>query len=156
PTIALPATRAAARPTVRITPKRDRGRRRLLLPAFGATLGVLAGVFAAAHFLDRGPRAPDVGSLREGAARAQIRRTMPTASVSVVRAYSTRIERGRVIRQRPEARSHLDIGARVTLVVSKGTPFAVLPTFVSGTTPEAAKAYLERSGFDVRYRWTPS
>src|SRR5262249_15277534 len=47
-------------------------------------------------------------------------------------------------------------GARVTLVVSKGTPFAVLPTFVSGTTPEAAKANLERSGFDVRYRWTPS
>src|SRR5262249_23495292 len=39
PTIALPATRAAARPTVRIAPKRDRGRRRLLLPAFGATLG---------------------------------------------------------------------------------------------------------------------
>jgi hypothetical protein len=61
-----------------------------------------------------------------------------------------------VIRQRPAPRSHLDTGARVTLIVSKGSPFAELPSFVSGTKPVAAKAYLERSGFRVRYRWTPS
>jgi eukaryotic-like serine/threonine-protein kinase len=156
PTVVLSGTRAAVAPTVRVASKRDRRGRRWRLPVLGATLGALVGVLAAAHFLDGGVRAPDVVSLREGAARARILHTMPTASVSVVRAYSTRFGRGRVIRQRPAPSSHLDTGARVTLIVSKGSPFTEVPSFVAGTTPETAKAYLEGRGFDVRYRWTPS
>jgi beta-lactam-binding protein with PASTA domain len=81
---------------------------------------------------------------------------MPTASVSVVRVYSTRVARGRVVRQRPKPDAKLERGVAVTLLVSKGTPFAQVPSIASGTAPETAKAYLERSGFAVRYRWTPS
>ena len=149
PTVTLSAQ------TVRLGPKRPR-RRRWLIPVLGALVGGLVGAFAAAQLLDRGPRAPNVVSLREAAARAQILRTLPNATVSVVRVYSMRVGRDRVIRQRPEPRAKVDTAARVILVVSKGTPFAQVPTFLPGTTPERARAYLERDGFTVRYRWTPS
>ena len=149
PTVALSA------PTVRLGPKRPR-RRRWLVPIVGALVGGIVGAYAAAQLLDRGPRAPNVVSLREAAARAQILHTLPNATVSVVRVYSTRVGRDRVIRQRPEARAKVDTAAKVILVVSKGSPFAQVPTFLPGTTPESARPYLERDGFTVRYRWTPS
>jgi beta-lactam-binding protein with PASTA domain len=128
----------------------------LLVPVLGAIVGVLAGVFAAAQILDRGVHAPNVLRMRERVAREQILHTMPTASVSVVRVYSTRVAPGRVVRQRPRPDAKLQRGVEVTLLVSKGTPFAQVPSIASGTAPEAAKANLERSGFAARYRWTPS
>ncbi len=149
-------TVAVSAPTVRISPKPRRRRRRLLVPALGAIVGVLAGVFAAAQLLDRGVHAPNVLRMRERLAREQILHTMPTASVSVVRVYSTRVAPGRVVRQRPRPDAKLQRGVEVTLLVSKGTPFAQVPSIASGTAPETAKANLERSGFAVRYRWTPS
>jgi beta-lactam-binding protein with PASTA domain len=126
------------------------------VPVLGAIVGLCAGAFAAAHVLDRGMHTPNVVRMREGLARARILHTMPTASVSVVRVYSTRVARGRVVRQRPRPDAKLERGVEVTLLVSKGTPFAQVPSILSGTAPETAKAYLERSGFTVRYRWTPS
>jgi predicted Ser/Thr protein kinase len=160
-TVALPVraekpTLALAAPTVRLAAHRTKRKRRWPIPAFGALAGVLAGVFVAAHLLDHGLRAPDVVRLREADARARILGTVPTANVSVVRVYSANVARGRVVRQLPAAKSHLGNGARFVLTVSKGTPFAELPTFVAGTTPEHARAYLETEGFAVRYRWTPS
>lgn len=149
-------TVAVSAPTVRIASKPRRRRRRWLVPVLGAMMGVLAGVLAAAHILDRGVHAPNVLRMRERVARAQILHTMPTASVSVVHVYSTRVASGRVVRQRPRPDAKLERGVEVTLLVSKGTPFTQVPSLASGTAPETAKAYLERSGFAVRYRWTPS
>ena len=150
PTVALSA------PTVRLAPHRTRRKRRWPIPVFGALAGALFGIFLAAHLLDHGLRAPDVVRLREADARARILGAMPTANVSVVRVYSANVARGRVVRQLPVARSHLGSSARFVLTVSKGTPFAALPSFVAGTTPEHAKAYLETKGIAVRYTWTPS
>src|SRR5215211_2031779 len=151
-------TVAVSAPTVRIAsePRRRRRRRRWLVPVLGAIVGVCAGVFAAAHVLDRGIHAPNVIRMRETIARAQILHTMPTASVSVVHVYSTRVGRGRVVRQRPRPDAKLGRGVEVTLLVSKGTPFAQVPSILPGTAPETAKASVERSGFTARYRWTPS
>jgi beta-lactam-binding protein with PASTA domain/predicted Ser/Thr protein kinase len=149
-------TVAVSAPTVRLASKPRRRRRRWFVPVLGAIVGVCAGVFAAAQLLDRGVHTPNVIRMRERLARAQILHTMPTASVSVVRVYSTRVARGRVVRQRPRPDAKLDRGVEVTLLVSKGTPFAQVPAIPSGTAPETAKAYLARSGFTVRYRWTPS
>ena len=81
---------------------------------------------------------------------------MPTATVSVIRVYSTRVARGRVVRQRPEARSHLQSGANVILTISKGSPFAEVPALSVGAPAETAKGPLKRQGFRVRYRFTPS
>src|SRR4051812_1689611 len=64
-------TVAVAAPTVRIASKTHRRRRRWLVPALGAIVGVVAGVFAAAQFLDRGIHAPNVIRMREQLARAQ-------------------------------------------------------------------------------------
>ncbi|MFL6068220.1 MAG: protein kinase domain-containing protein [Gaiellaceae bacterium] len=150
-------TVAVSAPTVRVATKpRRRRRRRWLVPVFGAIAGVCAGVIAAAHVLDHGIHAPNVVRMRETVARARILHTMPTANVSVVRVYSTRVGRGRVVRQRPRPDAQLGRGVEVTLLVSKGTPFAQVPSILPGTAPETAKAYVERRGFTVRYRWTPS
>jgi predicted Ser/Thr protein kinase len=150
-------TVAVSAPTVRIAPTPHRRRRlRWRVPVLGAIAGVCIGVFAAAHVLDRGVHAPNVVRMRETIARAQILRTMPTANVSVVRVYSTRVGRGRVVRQRPRPDAKLERGVEVTLLVSKGTPFAQVPSILPGTAPETAKAYVEQSGFTARYRWTPS
>ena len=81
---------------------------------------------------------------------------MPTATVSVIRVYSTRVARGRVVRQRPEARTHLQNGVNVVLAISKGSPFAEVPAISVGAPAETAKGYLKRKGFRARYRFTPS
>jgi beta-lactam-binding protein with PASTA domain/predicted Ser/Thr protein kinase len=157
PTVAVsaPTVRIATKPKPKPKPRRRR-RSRWLVPVLGAIAGVCAGVFAAAHVFDRGVHVPNVIRMRETIARAQILHTMPTANVSVVRVYSTRVRRGRVVRQRPRPDAMLKRGVDVTLLVSKGTPFAQVPSILPGTAPETAKAYVERSGFTARYRWTPS
>ena len=82
---------------------------------------------------------------------------MPTASVSVVRVYSTRIARGRVIRQRPARGRGSRTAREVTLAVSKGSPFTDVPAILAGTAADSGqRRILERHGFRVRYRYTPS
>jgi beta-lactam-binding protein with PASTA domain len=100
-------------------------------------------------------RVPNVVSLREDAARAEIEGSIPTATVSVQRIYSTRVDAGLVIRQQPQARSRFPIGTQVRLVVSKGSPYAPVPA-VAGRSAEAAKASLVRQGFTIRYAYAPS
>jgi serine/threonine-protein kinase len=100
-------------------------------------------------------RVPNVVSLREDAARAEIEGSIPTATVSVQRIYSTRVDAGLVIRQQPQARSRFPIGTHVRLVVSKGSPYAPVPA-VAGRSAEAAKASLARQGFTSRYVYAPS
>src|SRR5262249_46370166 len=73
-------TVAFSAPTVRIDSKRPR-RRRWLVPIVGALVGGIVGALAASQILGRGPHAPNVVSLRENAARAQILRTLPNATV---------------------------------------------------------------------------
>jgi eukaryotic-like serine/threonine-protein kinase len=176
---------AAARPTVALTPEQPtallrrpapptlatvaHGRERVpppqvrrygprrLAASFLAAAAATAGTLLLVREL-RQPalRAPNVLALRESAARAQIRHTLPQATVAVHRVYSTTIASGRVIRQRPRPREPLGNDARVTLTVSKGTPFAAVPLVAAGEPATRAKASLERVGFDGRFRYTPS
>jgi eukaryotic-like serine/threonine-protein kinase len=137
-------------------PVRRYGTRRLaasFLAAAAATAGTL---FLVREFRGSTLRAPNVVALRESAARAQIKHALPNATVAVNRVYSTRIATGRVIRQRPRPRERLGNDSRVTLTVSKGTPFAAIPLVAVGEPAARAKASLERSGFDGRFRYTPS
>src|SRR5262249_57386992 len=83
-------------------------------------------------------RAPNVVALRESDARSAINRVVPSATILVSQAYSTRIPPGRVIRQQPPASARLGNGAAVRLIVSKGTPFAAVPG-VAGVPAAAAK-----------------
>jgi len=103
-----------------------------------------------------GPPAPNLVSLPENVARAQIVRLVPGAAVSTTAAYSTRIAAGRVISQHPKAAARLRSDAHVQLVVSKGTPYAPVPGVTVGETPAAARSTLARSGFRSRNRFTPS
>src|SRR5262249_9421375 len=97
-----------------------------------------------------GPPAPNLVSLPENVARAQIVRLVPGAAVSTTVAYSTRIAAGRVISQHPEAAARLRSDAHVQLVVSKGTPFAPVPGITVGETPAAATSTLAPSAFPSR------
>jgi beta-lactam-binding protein with PASTA domain/predicted Ser/Thr protein kinase len=163
-TAAFPAEKptemmAVAAPTVPDAPSPSvpRRRRRWLAPALGAAAAAaVAGVLGADRFGSHVVPAPNVVHLRAGVARARVLSAVPDASVSVVRVYSTRVALDRVIRQRPAARTNLDGGADVTLVVSKGSPFADVPAIPVGTPAAAAKASLQRRGFTGRYRFTPS
>ena len=136
--------------------KRRRWARRRVLGAAAASAGVIIGALLLAGQV-RNPvtHVPNVVSLREGVARAQIRAAIPTADVSVTRVYSDRIGAGRVIRQRPDARTTLSSGSRIQLVVSKGSPFANVPA-VGGQTEVAARAALARQGFASRRTYSPS
>jgi serine/threonine-protein kinase len=130
--------------------------RRRVLGAIGASAAVIVGALALAGEV-RNPllRVPNVVSLREDVARAQIQRSLPTATVTVQRIYSSRVGAGRVIRQRPQPRTPLAFGRQVQLVVSKGTPFAPVPA-LAGKPAATAKASLARQGFASRYTYTPS
>ena len=66
--------------------------------------------------------------------------------VSVRWVYSTRVSLGRVISQRPAARTSVGRGADVTLTVSKGTPFAEVPAVPVGASAPAARQTLARTG----------
>ena len=101
-------------------------------------------------------RIPEVVSLRHSAARAQILRSLPGATVSVRWVYSTHVTLGYVISQRPAARTPVGKSAAVTLTVSKGSPFADVPAIAVGASAAAAEQTLARAGFAVRLRYTPS
>ena len=131
-------------------------RRRLLLFGGAAAAGLLAALVAAR--LHDGPtrRVPEVVSLRPSAARVQILQSLPGANVSVRWVYSTRVSLGRVISQRPAARTSVGSRADVRLIVSKGTPFAEVPAVPIGVSVPVAKQALARAGFRAHVRYTPS
>jgi serine/threonine-protein kinase len=155
PTQLLPASA----PTVRLRPQppsKRRRRRRWVLPAtVAAAVAAGAGVLVSNELRDSPLRVPNVIALQEASARTQVLSALPDANVSVVRAYSERVGRGRVISQHPLARANVDGRAHVTLTISRGTPFAEVPA-VAGVPAVAARAELERNGFVGRYRYTPS
>jgi eukaryotic-like serine/threonine-protein kinase len=147
------ALRAPAPPTSK---SGGRWARRRVLAAVGASAAVIVGALVLAGEV-RNPllRVPNVVTLREDVARAQIQRSLPTATVTVQRIYSTRVGAGRVIRQRPQPRTPLAVGTQVQLVVSKGTPFAPVPG-LAGKPAATARASLARQGFASGYTYTPS
>lgn len=145
-----------AAPASRPHAPRRRRRRRALAALAAAALAAIAGVVAFDEL--RGPvaRAPNVVAMRESVARARLLHALPSASVLAVRVYSTRVATGRVIRQHPLPRSKLSDGAQVTLTVSKGSPYAEVPSIAAGTPAAAVRTSLARHGFHGRYRFTPS
>lgn len=155
PTTQLPAPVATV--PVAPTPKAGgRWARRRVLAAVVASAAVIVGALVlAGEVRDPLLRVPNVVSLREDVARAQIERSLPAATVTVQRVYSTRVGAGRVIRQTPQARTSLGFGRQVQLVVSKGTPFAPVPT-LAGRPAATAKAALARQGFASRYAYAAS
>jgi serine/threonine-protein kinase len=151
PTALLPAN--ALTLPVRSKPRRRRGR--TVSAALAAAAAAVAGVILAAELRDSPSSVPNVVAQREAVARAQILHAVPDASISVVRAYSDRVGPGRVIGQHPLPRSSVTSSARVTLTVSKGSPFAEVPA-VAGVPAAEARAALAQAGFAGRFRYTPS
>lgn len=145
------------RPTTQLAaPMRRRWARRRVLGALVASVAVIVAALVLAGEV-RNPllRVPNVVSLREDVARAQIQRSLPTATVTVQHVYDSRVGAGRVISQRPRPRSLLGFGTRVQLVVSKGSPFAPVPA-VAGQSAATARTSLARQGFASRYVYEPS
>src|SRR6185312_12759283 len=124
--LARPSAKMALAPPPEAQPaskrRRSWARRRVVIGLTASAAVVVAGEV-------RNPllRVPNVVSLREDAARAQIEGSMPAATVSVQRIYSTRVGAGLVIRQQPRARSPFPIGTQGRLGVSKGSPYAPVP-----------------------------
>ena len=135
---------------------RRRWARRRVVGATAASVAVIVvALFLAGQVQSPLVQVPNVVSLREDVARAQILRAVPSAEVSVTRVYSERVGVGRVIRQRPRPKSALASGRDIEIVVSKGSPFAAVPP-VAGETERAARAALARSGFAARRTYTSS
>ncbi len=153
PTLAVPSEK----PTTLLAapPREPKRRRRVLVALLAATAVIVAALVFARELREPLASVPNVVTLREDAARAQIRRSLPTATVSVQRVYSTRIAAGRVIRQRPLPRTQFFGRAQVRLVVSRGTPYAYVPA-LAGSRPAPAKRSLAQHGFNSRYVLTPS
>jgi eukaryotic-like serine/threonine-protein kinase len=150
PTLAVPAEQ----PTTRFAPP-PRRRRRVAFALLAATAVLVAALVFAGELREPLASVPNVVTLREDAARAQIMRSLPTATVSVQRAYSTRVAAGRVIRQQPLPRTQLAGVAQVRLVVSQGSPYAYVPG-LAGSRAGPARKTLARQGFNSRYVLTPS
>ncbi|TML28432.1 MAG: PASTA domain-containing protein [Actinobacteria bacterium] len=150
PTLVLPSEK----PTTFLAPPPKSGRR-VLAALLAATAVVVAALVFAGELREPLASVPNVITLREDAARAQIRRSLPTATVSVQRVYSSRVAAGRVIRQRPLPRTQLAGSTQVRLVVSRGTPYAYVPV-LAGSRAAPARTALARQGFNSRYVLTPS
>ena len=148
-----PPSPRSAGPSIRLLWK---GSRRRLLVLGGVAAAVLGTAVAGRLHDGQARTVPQVVSLRPSAARAQILRSVPDANVSVRWVYSTRVSLGRVISQRPAARTSVGSGKNVRLTVSKGTPFAEVPAVPVGASAPAAKQTLARAGFRARLRYTPS
>jgi beta-lactam-binding protein with PASTA domain len=127
-----------------------------VLGAVGASTIVIVAALILAGGLRHPPlRVPNVVTLREDVARAEIQHSLPSATVTVRRVYSTRVAAGRVIGQRPLPRTLLLDGSSIRLVVSRGTPFARVPE-VTGSAASGARASLARYGFTSRYAFEHS
>lgn len=135
--------------------RRSRARRRIAIGLAASTGVIVAALLLAGHVQSPLLRVPNVVSLREDVARAQIARSLPAATVSVLRIYSARVGPGLVIRQQPQPRTRSPIGTQVRLVVSKGSPYAPVPA-VAGRPFAAAQASLARRGFTSRHVYAPS
>jgi len=120
-----------------------------------STIVIVAALVLAGGLRNPLLRVPNVVTLREDAARAEIRHSLPHVTVTVQRVYSTRVAAGRVIRQRPLPRALLLGGSDVRLVVSRGTPFARVPE-LPDPSAAGARATLARQGFASRYAYEPS
>ena len=164
PTIAIPPPAGGDAPTwprTTLPGPRSRGRRpsrRLLLLAglVAAAAAVLGGAVTKRLLAGGQPSVPAVVSLSPAGARSLILRSLPQATVSVRWVYSTRVASGRVISQRPAARTRVGRRVAVALTVSKGTPYANVPAVAVGASATAARDRLARSGFGARLRYTPS
>jgi serine/threonine-protein kinase len=135
--------------------RRHWARRRLLGAAVASVAVIVAALFLAGQIRSPLAEVPNVVSLREDVARAEIRQALPTADVSVTHVYSTDVGAGRVIRQQPDARTRLRTGTQIQLVVSKGSPYANVPA-LAGRTEAAARVALARQGFASRRTYSPS
>ena len=157
PTTALPSPlppRSSEAPASPVDLSRRRARRRVL-GALVASAIVIVAALLASRLQHPSTRVPNVVALRENAARAQILHSLPSATVTVQRVYSTRVAAGRVIRQRPRPPARISDGSNVRLVVSRGTPFARVPQ-LTDSPAASAKASLARDGFASRYTYVPS
>lgn len=137
------------------SPRRHWARRRLLGAAVASAAVIVAALFLAGQIRSPLSQVPNVVSMREDVARAEIRHALPSVDVAVTHVYSTDVGAGRVIRQQPEARTMLRTGTRIQLVVSKGSPYANVPA-LAGQTEQAARVALARQGFASRRRYSPS
>jgi eukaryotic-like serine/threonine-protein kinase len=145
PTLVVPSEK----PTTRLIPPPKSGRR-VVAALLAATAVVVAALVFAGELREPLATVPNVVTLSEAAARAQIMHSLPAATVSVQRVYSTRVAAGRVIRQQPVPRTRLAGTAEVRLVVSRGTPYAYVPA-VAGSRAGPARQTLARQGFGSRY-----
>jgi eukaryotic-like serine/threonine-protein kinase len=135
--------------------RRHWARRRLLGAAVASVAVIVAALFLAGQIRSPLAEVPNVVSLREDVARAEIRQALPSADVSVTHVYSIDVGAGRVIRQQPDARTRLRTGTQIQLVVSKGSPYANVPA-LAGRTEAAARVALARQGFASRRTYSPS
>jgi len=76
-------------------------------------------------------------------------------AVKVTEEFSDTVAQGTVIRQSPEAGVSLEVGAEVTIVVSKGEESIEVPNVIDQTEEEAVTT-LEEAGFDVRINYQVS
>jgi beta-lactam-binding protein with PASTA domain len=76
---------------------------------------------------------------------------------AVTRIYSESAASGVVLRQQPAAYARVDnLQVPISLVVSRGSAFAPVPSIAAGSDPEVAASTLSAAGFDSWRRFTPS
>jgi beta-lactam-binding protein with PASTA domain len=115
-------------------------------PPAGAKIRKGAAVFLVSSLGPELIPVPDVGKMKEGTARRAI--TRAGFKVEVDKEFSDAVEKGRVIRQTPEADVQLEKGKSVAITVSKGPAPVAIPS-VKGKTAAEAKATVEALGFTV-------
>jgi serine/threonine-protein kinase len=103
-------------------------------------------------FVSSGPGQADVPDVVDLTVK-QARRALTKAGFKseVELEFSETVKKGVVIDTRPQARSHIDIGQSVTLIVSKGPEQAEVPSVV-GLDGTEATARLQDAGFEVATR----
>ncbi|MEA2124835.1 MAG: eukaryotic-like serine/threonine-protein kinase [Solirubrobacteraceae bacterium] len=103
-------------------------------------------------FVSSGPGQADVPDVVGSSVKAA-RKALEKAGFKseVETEFSETVAKGKVIDTRPAARTHIDLGQTVTLIVSKGPEQAAVPDVVG--LPEAeATAQLQDAGFEVATR----
>jgi beta-lactam-binding protein with PASTA domain/predicted Ser/Thr protein kinase len=103
-------------------------------------------------FVSSGPGQADVPDVVNSPVKAA-RKALEKAGFKseVETQFSETVPKGRVIDTRPTARSHIDLGQTVTLIVSKGPEQAEVPS-VLGLPEAEATARLQDAGFEVASR----